>query len=69
MAIDIIEKSADSGGENRRLRSCLRCSTSFESAWAGERVCQRCKGSSTWRNGSGMEVRRTQSRSTPSGRS
>jgi hypothetical protein len=23
----------------------------FDSAWAGERVCPRCKGTTTWRNG------------------
>lgn len=69
MAIDTLEKTANSGAENRRKRACLSCSTTFDSEWAGERVCPRCKGSSKWRNGSGMEVRRTQGRSTPAGRS
>lgn len=32
-------------------RSCLRCSTIFLSAWAGERVCPRCKSTAAWRAG------------------
>ena len=34
-----------------QVRLCLRCQTAFHSEWAGERVCLRCKGSSTWRSG------------------
>lgn len=34
-----------------QVRRCLRCQTDFHSEWAGERVCMRCKGSSTWRSG------------------
>lgn len=34
-----------------KARQCLRCGTSFSSAWAGERICGRCKGSSGWRQG------------------
>jgi hypothetical protein len=34
-----------------RQRKCLRCSDMFESQWAGERVCGRCKRSSSWRSG------------------
>ena len=44
---------ADSAGppESPKTRRCLRCQTTFASAWAGERVCPRCKGSQAWRNG------------------
>lgn len=69
MSNDTLAKIAETGAETGRLRSCLSCNTEFKSAWAGERVCQRCKGRAGWRNGSGMAVRRTQSRSTPTGRS
>jgi len=35
-------------------RQCLRCQSSFPSAWVGERICTRCKTSSAWRQGSPM---------------
>jgi uncharacterized paraquat-inducible protein A len=35
----------------RLPRACLNCKAVFDSAWAGERVCPRCKGTTTWRNG------------------
>lgn len=34
-----------------RGRTCLRCLTPFQSAWAGERICARCKDSVAWRQG------------------
>ncbi|MFX4220991.1 MAG: hypothetical protein ACMVO3_08365 [Thalassobaculum sp.] len=34
-----------------RTRSCLRCRSDFQSEWAGERICKRCKGTSAWREG------------------
>lgn len=34
-----------------RMRRCLRCRATFPSEWSGERICRRCKGTSTWRNG------------------
>ena len=37
-----------------KTRNCLICRSPFPSAWAGERVCRRCKSTSTWRS-SGME--------------
>jgi len=33
-----------------KVRKCLICKTPFQSAWAGERVCRRCKSTSTWRS-------------------
>lgn len=41
---------ATPAGASKR-RSCLGCGIAFESAWAGERVCTRCKRSSAWRKG------------------
>lgn len=35
-----------------KTRSCLRCQEKFESSGFGERVCRRCKSTSTWRDGS-----------------
>ncbi len=34
-----------------KLRKCLRCQATFHSEWAGERICSRCKSTTTWRNG------------------
>ncbi|WP_417518579.1 hypothetical protein [Minwuia sp.] len=34
-----------------KTRSCLRCAEKFESSGFGERICRRCKSSTTWRNG------------------
>jgi hypothetical protein len=34
-----------------KIRKCLVCRSPFPSAWAGERVCRRCKTSSAWRSG------------------
>jgi hypothetical protein len=35
----------------KKIRNCLVCHSAFLSAWAGERICKRCKGTSAWRNG------------------
>ncbi|MGH6962688.1 MAG: hypothetical protein ACREE7_19585 [Dongiaceae bacterium] len=37
------------GACKRRL--CLLCRTAFMSAWSGERICQKCKTRSAWREG------------------
>ncbi len=34
-----------------KLQHCLMCNSEFPSAWAGERLCSRCKGTSAWRRG------------------
>lgn len=34
-----------------RARLCLRCGSSFESEWSGERICRLCKSTTSWRNG------------------
>ena len=37
--------------EEHKGRDCLMCRESFLSAWAGERVCPKCKTKSAWREG------------------
>ncbi len=39
------------GRDVSRDRLCLRCKDSFISEWFGERICRRCKKSSSWKNG------------------
>jgi hypothetical protein len=34
-----------------KTRNCLVCRTAFVSAWAGERICRRCKSTEKWRAG------------------
>jgi hypothetical protein len=35
----------------RKERQCLLCLVPFESEWSGERICQKCKTRSVWREG------------------
>lgn len=44
------------GADSSKERQCLRCSMSFQSQWAGERICGRCKGTSAWRQGSPVSM-------------
>jgi hypothetical protein len=37
--------------EEVKQRRCLNCTDQFPSVWAGERVCKRCKQTSSWRSG------------------
>ena len=37
--------------KEEKIRKCLMCGTQFPSAWAGERICRRCKSSARWRSG------------------
>jgi hypothetical protein len=46
----LFDDSRDLGLPRRKKRACLCCTGAFESAWAGERICPRCKGSATWRD-------------------
>ena len=34
-----------------KIRKCLICRSPFPSAWAGERICRRCKSTAAWRSG------------------
>ena len=36
----------------RKQRRCLNCRKLFMSDWLGERICSKCKSSSSWVNGS-----------------
>ncbi len=46
-----IEEPAWEGLHKAKNRLCLMCGTIFESAWAGERVCKKCKSQASWRKG------------------
>ena len=46
-----VEQPARNAPQERR---CLRCKTTFLSAWCGERICPRCKSTSDWRSGVGL---------------
>ena len=39
---------------NTKIRKCLMCRQKFGSTWAGERVCQTCKGTQDWKSGGGL---------------
>jgi hypothetical protein len=45
----VIEAAYVPGSVRRKRRACLCCSGAFDSAWAGERICPRCKTSASWR--------------------
>lgn len=45
-----------------RCRKCLRCATSFQSEWAGERICKRCKSTAAWRTGTPAQAHPTSRR-------
>lgn len=42
--------------ERATSRRCLKCRTPFESAWAGERVCPKCKTRRDWREGDSTDT-------------
>jgi uncharacterized paraquat-inducible protein A len=48
---DKIEELVRTPVYEARVRSCLMCREAFESAWAGERICARCKSRHRWRTG------------------
>lgn len=48
-ATEILDEQAPADSPRERL--CLRCRTMFQSEWAGERICGRCKSTHAWRNG------------------
>lgn len=49
--IAIPTKDEDRPAMTQKVRKCLLCSTEFESEWAGERVCKKCKATAAWRQG------------------
>jgi hypothetical protein len=53
--VDVCEAEREARrSAEQKIRKCLICRDPFPSAWAGERVCRKCKSTSTWRS-SGME--------------
>lgn len=42
--------------ETMKVRLCLMCREAFESSWSGDRVCRKCKNTSTWRSGSARDI-------------
>jgi len=38
-----------------KVRNCLACRRPFKSAWAGERICSKCKSLPSWRSGSALQ--------------
>jgi hypothetical protein len=48
---DLVSDEEAGRADEPKMRNCLVCRTAFQSAWAGERVCRRCKATSAWRGG------------------
>ena len=48
---DTLDPETREPAETPKTRLCLMCRDPFESTWAGERVCKRCKAGNTWRSG------------------
>lgn len=46
--VDLAGDSAPA--DEPKTRQCLKCADSFQSQWAGERICPRCKSTNAWRN-------------------
>jgi len=51
MAKHMRKKLETEPGPEAKTRRCLICKTPFPSAWAGERICRRCKAREKWRTG------------------
>ncbi len=53
--ITIVQKSPENpvveSDMEQKTRQCLICRSPFPSAWAGERICHRCKSKAAWRSG------------------
>jgi len=49
--IELSTKDEERELHTQKVRKCLLCSTDFESEWAGERVCKKCKATAAWRQG------------------
>lgn len=44
------DRPENAPGAQTRTRRCLMCGQSFQSEWAGERVCKKCKSTTAWRS-------------------
>ena len=49
------KKPVPDGDIDPKVRNCLACRRPFKSAWAGERICPKCKSSRSWRSGSAFQ--------------
>ncbi len=49
------KKYVPDGNIDPKVRNCLACRRRFTSAWAGERICPKCKRSRSWRSGSAFQ--------------
>ena len=49
------KKPVPEGDIHPKVRNCLACRQPFPSAWAGERICPKCKSSSSWRSGTARQ--------------
>ena len=56
---DIVIEPTQRREQKRRV--CLRCQDKFQSEWAGDRICPRCKQSSAWRAGQPLVTGNTRS--------
>ena len=45
----------DRAGDVPKSRKCLACRGKFQSEWAGQRVCDKCKKKTQWRTGAVRE--------------
>ncbi len=43
--------SYEAATHQEKIRRCLCCGEDFNSSWAGERVCKKCRSSARWRQG------------------
>jgi hypothetical protein len=48
MRVESQNPETEQSAEERR---CLMCGQAFQSTWAGERICPRCKSTEAWRRG------------------
>lgn len=64
---EIYQTIVKARGDVAAERSCLRCKATFQSEGFGQRICTRCKGTSSWRSaipdGNGQSRRRSSGRS------
>ena len=45
------DEVVDRTGDVPKFRKCLTCRENFQSEWAGQRVCAKCKKKTKWRSG------------------
>ena len=73
MSFEIVRRAKAETEESFRTfkrlnRICLSCKSTFDSAWAGERICTRCKGTTAWRTGASVSMTGSNQSQSRSGR-